>query len=293
MLTRLEIENFGLIARGAIEFSPGATIFTGETGSGKTMILGALDFALGERASADVVRRGTERATVTLTFEPGVVVRERLVADGFELDPGEDATFVREMNAAGKSSVRVNGRIATASYVREIGALVAEIVGQHDAQRLLSPAYQLELLDRFAGTAAIEARNIVAAARVRVNACAEELRALHTDERRAGERYDDARFALDEIAGAAPEIGEDERLTERRRYLDNVERIAAALRTAHDALGGDEGSATGALGVASVTLRSIAEISSDLRAMADGAAALQSETSDLATRIARGSAARS
>ena len=70
MLTRLEIENYGLIARGAIEFSPGATIFTGETGSGKTMILGALDFALGERASADVVRRGAHRATVTLTFEP-------------------------------------------------------------------------------------------------------------------------------------------------------------------------------------------------------------------------------
>ena len=287
MLTRLEIENFGLIARGAIEFSPGATIFTGETGSGKTMILGALGFALGERTSADVVRRGSGRATVTLTFEPGIAVRERLIADGFDLDPGEDATFVREMNDAGKSSVRVNGRIATASYVREIGALVAEIVGQHDAQRLLSQAYQLELLDRFAGAAAIEARNVVAAARARANACAEELRALHTDERRAGERYDDARFALNEIADAAPEIGEDERLTERRRYLDNVERIAAALRAAHDALGGDEGSATGALGVASVALRGIAEISSDLRAMADSAAALQSETSDLATRIAR------
>ena len=69
-------------------------------------------------------------------------MRERLVADGFELDPGEDATFVREMNDAGKSSVRVNGRIATASYVREIGTQVAEIVGQHDAQRLLLPAYQ-------------------------------------------------------------------------------------------------------------------------------------------------------
>ncbi len=287
MLTRLEIENFGLIARGAIEFSPGATIFTGETGSGKTMILGALDFALGERASAEVVRSGATRATVTLSFEPSVAVRERLVADGFELDPGEDATFVREMNDAGKSSMRVNGRIATASYVREIGTQVAEIVGQHDAQRLLLPAYHVELLDRFAGTAAIEARNIVASARVRVRACAEDLRALSGDERRAQERYDDARFALDEIVGVAPEIGEDERLAERRRYLDNVERIAAALRTAHDALGGDGESATGALGIASVALHGIGDISADLRAMADTAAALQSDTSELATQIAR------
>jgi DNA repair protein RecN (Recombination protein N) len=287
MLTRLEIENYGLIARGAIEFSPGATIFTGETGSGKTMILGALDFALGERASADVVRRGAPRAIVTLSFEPNEALREQLVADGYELDSGEDATFVREMNDAGKSSVRVNGRIATASYVREIGAQIAEIVGQHDAHRLLSPAYHVELLDRFAGPPAIEARDAVAAARSRANACAEELRALHGDERRAQERYDDARFALEEIEGAAPQAGEDGRLTERRRYLDNVERIAAALRTAHEALGGDDASATGALGVASVALRGIADISPELRAMADTAAALQSETSDLATQIAR------
>jgi DNA repair protein RecN (Recombination protein N) len=287
MITRLEIENYGLIARGAIEFSPGATIFTGETGSGKTMILGALDFALGERASADVVRRGTKRAAVTLTFEPSAALRERLLADGYELDPGEDASIVREVNEAGKSSVRVNGRTATASYVREIGAQIAEIVGQHDAQRLLSPAYHVELLDRYGGPKAIAARDGVEAARERRDACARELSALHGDERRAQERYDDARFALDEIEGATPQPGEDERLSERRRYLDNVERISSALRGAHEALGGDDGSATGALGDASAALHGIADISSDLRAMADGAAALQSEATELATAISR------
>jgi DNA repair protein RecN (Recombination protein N) len=287
MLSRLEIENYGLIARGAIEFSPGATIFTGETGSGKTMILGALDFALGERASADVVRRGAQRAAVTLTFEPSAALRERLFVDGYELDPGEDATIAREMSEAGKSSVRVNGRVATASYVREIGAQIAEIVGQHDALRLLSPAYQVELLDNFAGPTAIVAREDVAAARVRVAACAHEVRVQHGDERRAQERYEDARFALEEIEGASPYPGEDERLSERRRYLDNVERIAVALRSAHEALGGEEGSATGALGAASAALGGIADISTDLGAMADEAAALQSETTELATKIAR------
>lgn len=287
MLTRLEIENYGLIARGAIEFSPGATIFTGETGSGKTMILGALDFALGERASADAVRRGAQRATVTLTFEPSLALRERLLSDGYEVDPGEDATIVREMNDAGKSNVRLNGRVATASYVREIGEQIAEIVGQHDAQRLLSPAYQLDLLDNFGGPPAITARDQAAAARARAAACAHEVRIHHGDERRAQERYDDARFALDEIENAAPQPGEDERLSERRRYLDNVERIASALRTAHEALGGDDASATGALGAAGVALHGIADISSDLRAMADTAAGLQSETTELATTIAR------
>ncbi|HTZ55694.1 MAG TPA: DNA repair protein RecN [Candidatus Acidoferrum sp.] len=287
MLSRLEIENYGLIARGAVEFSPGATIFTGETGSGKTMILGALDFALGARASADAVRRGAQRATVTLTFEPNATLRERLLADGYELDPGEDATIVREMNQTGKSSVRVNGRAATASYVREVGAQIAEIVGQHDAQRLLSPAYHVELLDRYGGPKALAARDAVEAARERAAAAARELSALHGNERRAQERYEDARFALDEIESASPQPGEDDRLSERRRYLDNVERIASTLRTAHEALGGDDGSATGALGTASAALHGIAELSTELRAMSDAASALQSEATDLATTIAR------
>ena len=287
MLTRLEIENYGLIAHGAIEFSAGATIFTGETGSGKTMILGALGFALGERASADAVGRNASRATVTLTFEPGEALRNRLSVDGYELDPGEDGTIVREMSDAGKSSVRVNGRIATAGYVREIGEQIAEIVGQHDAQRLLLPAYHLELLDRFGGAPAIAAREAAAASRQRVTTCAQELQSIQGDERRARERYDDAHFVLDEIDGAAPLPREDERLSERRRYLDNVERIAAALRTAHDALGGDDASATEALGLAASSLHGIADISVPLRSMADAAAALQSEVTELATRLAR------
>ena len=287
MLTRLEIENYGLIARAAIEFSPGATIFTGETGSGKTMILGALGFALGARASADVVGRSGPRTAVTLFFEPSDALRDRLIEDGFEIDPGEDAAILREMNASGKSSVRINGRAATASKVRELGAQVAEIVGQHDAQRLLAPAYHVELLDRFGGHPAQAAREAVATAYQRASACAHDLAALHGDERRAQERYDDARFSLDEIEAVSPEPGEDEKLTQRRRYLDNVERIAAALRSAHEALGGDEGSATGALGTASVALASIAEIGAPLRAMAEQSAALQSEATDLATRISR------
>jgi DNA repair protein RecN (Recombination protein N) len=287
MLTRLEIEDFGLIARGVVEFSTGATIFTGETGSGKTMILGALGFALGDRASADAVRRGAERASVTLGFEPSDALRERLGADGFPTDPGEEATIAREVSAAGKSSVRINGRASTAGYVREIGAQIAEIVGQHDAQRLLSPAYHVDLLDRFGGAPAIAARDAVIAARAKVDAIAGEFDALTGDERRARERYEDARFALEEITGTAPQAGEDDRLRERQRYLDNVERIAGALRIAHEALGGDETSASGALGLASAALHGIAEIASDLRAMSDAAAALQSETTELATRIAR------
>ena len=97
MLRRLTVENFGLIERAEAEFDPGVTIFSGETGSGKTMLVGALAFALGARTAAAAVRPATERAIVTLTFDADETLRERLAADGFALDPGEDGTLVREL----------------------------------------------------------------------------------------------------------------------------------------------------------------------------------------------------
>jgi DNA repair protein RecN (Recombination protein N) len=287
MLRRLEIQNYGLIARAEIEFATGATIFTGETGSGKTMLLGALSFALGARAGSDVVGRNAGKTSVTLAFDPGEALRTSFAQAGFELDDGEEATIVREIGDNGRSSVRLNGRAATAGYVREIGDRIAEIVGQHEAQRLLSPAYHLELLDRFAGGDALQARDAVARAFERSGELARSLERLHSDERAARERYDEASFSAGEIDDARVQPGEDERLEQRRRYLDNVERIAAALRAAHDALAGDESSATGALGAASVALAHVAEIDGDLASVAQQSAALQSETGELATRIAR------
>jgi DNA repair protein RecN (Recombination protein N) len=287
MLRRLTIEDYGLIRRAQIDFARGATMFTGETGSGKTMVLGAMTFVLGERANAEVVRRGASRATVTLEFEPSAALRVRLAADGFALDDGEDGVLTREMTDAGKSALRLNGRATTAGYVRDLAPELADIVGQHDAQRLLAPAYHVNLLDRFAGEPALRAGAEVADAFSGLESLREELRALSQDERDAADRLAYAQFGLEEIENIAPQDGEDERLTERRRYLDNVERIAGALRAAHDALGGDDSSAGDALGTAAVALAGVAEIGSGLAEMAGAAAALQSEAAELATQIAR------
>lgn len=286
MLHRLHIENYGLIEKAQIEFAPGATIFTGETGSGKTMVLGALAFVLGARADAASVRRGAEKAVVLLEFDPDEALLERLRADGFELDPGEEATIVREMTQAGKSGLRLCGRSTTASSVREIAAEIAEIVGQHEAQRLLLPSYHLELLDRFAGAPALGAAAAVAAAYEHLAESRGALEALRSRERDAAARFDEARYACDEIAAAKPEIGEDERLNARRRYLDNVERVATALRTAHEALAGEETSAVGAFGIAGAALGGVGAVADELNEMAVAASALQSETNELAARVA-------
>ena len=287
MLRRLEIENYGLIARAGVEFSPGATIFTGETGSGKTMLLGALDFALGARAGADIVGRAARKAAVTIAFDPGRSLRARLEADGFELDPGEEGSIAREMTDAGRSSIRVNGRPATAGYVRELAEAIAEIVGQHEAQHLLSPAYHLEVLDRFAGAEAMKLREATAVAHRRHEEAAGSLERLAHDDRDARARYEEALLIVREIEDARVEPAELERLAERRGYLDNVERIATALGAAGNALMQEEPGATNALGAAAAALATIGKFGDELQAMADRGAALQSEAGELAADVAR------
>jgi DNA repair protein RecN (Recombination protein N) len=287
MLRQLQIESYGLIERADVEFADAATIFTGETGSGKTMLVGALDFVLGARAGADVVRRGGRKAMVTLAFDPDDALRSRFAADGFELDRGEAGTIAREMTDTGRSTLRVNGRPATAAYVREIRDAIAEIVGQHEAQRLLAPSYHLELLDRFAGEAALRLREAVVHAHARAEEASRELAVLTQDERRARERYDDASFALREIEEARLETGEIERLAQRRSYLDNAQRIATALHAAHEALGAEENSAVAALGSASVALSSVERFDAKLGDMAQRAHALQADAVELAADAAR------
>ncbi|MBD5603791.1 MAG: AAA family ATPase, partial [Candidatus Eremiobacteraeota bacterium] len=173
-LLRLEIENYELIERATLEFAAGFPACSGETGSGKSMLLGSLAFVLGERSSADVVRGGAPRAHVTLEVDANEALRARLADDGFELDDDEPAILWREMSSSGKSSARINGRLATAAQLRATGDALVEQIGQHEQQRLLSPAYQLDVLDAFAGPAAATRRAAVAAHVERVRALGAE-----------------------------------------------------------------------------------------------------------------------
>ena len=195
------------------------------------------------------------------------------------------ASIAREMSDAGRSNVRLCGRPSTAGYVRELSGTIAEIVGQFEAQRLLAPAYHQELLDRFAGSDALRARESVDRAQTGLLDLVRKLDRLHGDENQARERHANASFALREIEDARPEPGEEQRLDERRHYLDNRQRIAESLGRAREALAGDESGAIATLGNASSALGSIANIGAGLRAMAEQAVALQSQANDLAASV--------
>ena len=160
---------------------------------------------------------------------------------GVDADEGEPLVVARELARAGRSSARINGGPVAGGQLRELGEAILDFVGQHEQQRLLAPAYHLELVDRFGGALLAESRERVAALHARHAALVAELKELLSEDGRLVAESDFAAFARDEIASVAPQPGEDERLRERRDDLTNVERIAAAVRAAHDSLAREGG----------------------------------------------------
>jgi len=285
-LLRLEIDDFALVAHAELEFANGFTVCSGETGSGKTMLLGALAFVLGERASAEIVRAGASRTRVTLEVESDAVLQARLLEDGFEGERGEAVLFTRELSASGKSTARVNGQLATAAQLRTFGETFVERIGQHEQQRLLSRAYQLDVLDAFGGEAATAKRAEIVRAYERSIVAERALRELTDDVGRAAAELEFARFAAAEIDDTALADGEDATLRERRDYLANVEKIKTALAGVRETLAGEGGVHEG-LGSAAGALGALSRYGASLAALAATLSGLQSETHEAAVAIVR------
>ncbi len=286
-LLRLTVENVSLIVRAELAFAAGLTVVTGETGSGKTMLLGGLELALGGRADGDTVRAGAERARATLEIAPDAALRARLADAGFALAEDDDLIVQREVLASGRSQGRINGMPASASQLRELAGALVDVVSQHAAQRLLAPAYALDLVDRFGGAEALALRDDVHRLHDELRAARERAAALRDEDGRKLARAEFARFALGEIdAAAVADDDEDERLRARRDVLANAERIAASLATASAALE-DDGAGIDALGAAETALLGLARYGERFVELGGAAAALQSDANELAARIAR------
>ena len=286
-LLRLSMENVGLIAHAEVDFAGGLTVVTGETGSGKTMLLGGLALALGGRVDGDTVRQGAERARAVLEIAPDDALRARLAGAGFPLADDDDLIVQREVLAAGRSQARINGLPASASQLRDLGGALVDVVSQHEAQQLLAPAYALDAVDRFGGAETLALRDEVRRIHEGLRIASERVAALRDHDGRRLARAEFARFALAEIDGAAvDDDSEDERLRERRDVLANAERVVAALAIASGALEDDTG-AVDALGAAETALSGLARYAERFAELASSAGALQSEVNELAARIAR------
>jgi len=285
-LRTLTVEGFGLIDRTTVDLGPGLNVFTGETGSGKSMVIDAIGFAFGARAGADVVRAGSDKATVHVEVEPNDAARHWADENGFAADEGEPLVIAREMQAQGRSSARINGRPATAAQLRELGDILLDVVGQHEHTRLVRPALHREALDAFAGDPAAKALETVRSLYADRAEVVSRLTTLRTSAAEADRTLADARYAADEIGAARLRPGEIEELHERRTILANAAKIGNALRAAIAALDDADIGAVVTLGRAAVALDGISSFGPKVRELSEAAKGAQGATSDLQNAIA-------
>ena len=204
MLTELRVENLGVIAATGVVLGPGMTAITGETGAGKTLLVDALELLLGGRAEPGLVRESAREARVEGRFV-GLSVPGALGGG----DDGE-VVLARVIPSDGRSRAYVNGRLATASELAEVGRHLVDLHGQHAHQSLLVPAEQRSMLDRFAGDGATAARAELRAARDEVRRLDAELTGLGGDERARAREADLLRYQLAEIDAAGLDAPDEE-----------------------------------------------------------------------------------
>lgn len=247
MLVELRIQNYAVIDRLAVRLAPGLNVLTGETGAGKSIIVGALSLLLGGRASADVVRTGEERAVIEGVFdvEGRAEVLELLDAQGLE---AEDGLIIlrREVAAEGRNRAWVNGSATTAAVLGEIGRRLVDLHGQHEHQTLLRSDEQRAILDAFAGAEALAAET--RAAYDRLVGARRALEDLDRRRREVEQRADFLRFQAEEIERAQLKEGEEEALEEEANRLEHAEDLARLSGRLHQALYAAEDSATARLG---------------------------------------------
>lgn len=234
MLSYLRIRDLALIEDVAIEPPVGLVAFTGETGAGKSIILGGLSLAAGHRAVLDQVRTGAQSATVEAVFDiadrPDIVE----ILEREELSSGSGEVLVRRVLGSRSSRAYVNDRLVTVGLVHKMGIALVDIAGQHENQLLLSSPSQLELLDRFGDLHA--QRLTVANLWDSALELQQQLRALETDDRDRAQRADYLRYRAQEIRAAELDVDEEAILSAERQRLRNAEDLSEAATEALDAL---------------------------------------------------------
>ncbi|ODU20532.1 MAG: DNA repair protein RecN [Sphingomonas sp. SCN 67-18] len=237
MLTSLAIRDVVLIDALDLEFTSGLGVLTGETGAGKSILLDALGLALGFRADAGLVRQGMAQAVVTASFDAPATAVARLAENGFDVDPGEPLIVRRIVKADGGSRAFINDQPASAGLLREIGALLVEIHGQHDERGLLNPRGHRALLDAFGRLDAAAVARAWSAWRDAV-AALDEARAELDAANRDREWLD---HAVAELNAFAPEVGEEETLASERSAIQRGARVADDLGSVNAHLDGSDG----------------------------------------------------
>ena len=282
MLSLLHIENIAVIEQADISFDPGFNVLTGETGAGKSIVIDAISAILGKRAYRDMIRTGTNKASVRAVFTK-VPALPWFEENGVEYD--EETVIQRDIFMDGKNVCRVNGTLVTVSILQKLGLQLINIHGQHDSATLFDEENHLRFLDAFADNEALllDYREKFSA----VSALRREIDRMTMDEGEKLRRMETLKYQVEEIEKADLKAGEDEELEQRRKLLQNSEKLSQGLEEAAESLlGGDDSDGAAALlAQAAYALSRIARYSDDYTAFQERLTDLKYQVQDIADEV--------
>ncbi len=271
MINHISIQNFAIIENTEIDFEEGLNIITGETGSGKSIVIEAISLALGSRADSAFVRHGAQKAVVQLAGELN----------------GEDIIITREVSAAGKNLCKLNGQLVTLGELSETCRRLADIHGQYDNQSLLNPDNHIRLVDSFHGEQITPIKEAYQAAYASYQDTKSRLTKLLSAEQDNLKKLDFYRFEQSEIENAHLTPGEDESLSERISILQNSEKIFDAVETAYGLLSDGDRDVLSPMGTGLHALQSISEYSKEIQTLTEEFADIYYRLEDLSSELRR------
>ena len=282
MLSLLHIENIAVIECAEISFDRGFNVLTGETGAGKSIVIDAISAILGERAYRDMIRTGTQAASVRAVFT-GVPELPWFEENGVEYD--SETVIQRQIHLDGKNVCRVNGSLVSVSILRKLGIQLINIHGQHDTASLFDEDNHLTMLDAFGDNQQLQADYQEKYASVA--ALRREIERMTMDEGEKLRRMETLRYQIEEIEKAELEPGEDEALEERRKILQNSEKLSDGLNDAAECLYGGEDSdgAAGLLAQAEYALSRLVRFSDSFSSLHDRVNDLKYQVQDIAEEV--------
>ena len=269
MINHISIRNFAIIENTEIDFEDGLNIITGETGSGKSIVIEAISLALGSRADSAFVRFGADKAVVQLAGELN----------------GEEIVITREVSSAGKNLCRLNGQIVTLSELLVTCRKLADIHGQYDNQSLLNSDNHINLVDRFHSDEIDPIKEVFLQRYEEYTSVKSRLTALLATEAENFRKKDFYRFEIDEIAAADLKPGEDEELEEKISLLQNSEKIYSAVEGTYELLNNSDNGLISALGTAMSSLQSISGYSKELNSISEDFSDLFYRLDDIAGNL--------
>jgi DNA repair protein RecN (Recombination protein N) len=279
MLREIHIQNYAVIDHLKVEFGPGLNLLSGETGSGKSILVDALGLALGGRTSPEVIRTGADRAVITAVFSaaPKAVWTDWLEEYGVT-DTGEGELILRrDLQAGGKSRMLVNDQPVTLAAVRSLARSLVEVHGQNEHVSLFAREAQLNLLDQFVGSELETVRT----AYLRLRTLEKEMQGLSQNEQERLRTADLLNFQARELEQAKLQAGEDTRLEEERRILSNREKIRSAAAGAFEELYDAEGAAVSRIAGAARQLEELRRFDSTIESRIEAVTAARAMLEDI------------